>query len=655
MPSLSSQSRSELLSHLRGDQSERWRRGERVPVEQYLARHPALAGDVEALLELVQEEAAQRRHAGEQPTLDEYLGRFPQHADALRGLWGRLELTLAQARADATSPEGATAPPLPYATAPLLDLPGFQLREKLGEGGMGVVYRAHDLRLDQPRAVKVIRAGPFAAGDAHDRFNREARAVARLDHPGVVRIYTLDEHHGALYIVMEYLEGGSLQARLRQGPLPPREAAELVRRLALAVQHAHDHRVLHRDLKPGNVLLSADGAPKVTDFGLAKLLDSDDELTQSGAVMGTPAYMAPEQAEGRQADIDERTDVWALGAILYECLTGRPPFKGESRSDTLEQVRKRRPVPPHALRAEVPAGLEEVCLRCLEKRPHRRYLSAAALAADLQAWLDGRAPRVTPARRLRRLADGLRRRWPLTALAALLAAAALGAVLLLPRGGPPPAPESAPPTALPRPGEWHPLLVKEPAPLRWPAGGHNRRRFDAAAREVMLTCDELGLLGLGETDAPHYQLEVKLQQSPWVGNVGLFLGYQERPAPGGPRQDCQVLELVSEVQADQSRKWRVSWRAVTQVAGPGRPRLVERAYASSAPFAVGPGEHRLAVAVGAAGLESVSWDGKALPPLSAAAPDNPPPPGAYRGRFGLYVSNGNGVFRDAQFLFREGP
>jgi hypothetical protein len=650
MPSsLNTRSRSELLSHLRGDQSERWRRGERVPVEQYLAQHPALAGDVEALLELVQEETAQRRQAGEQPALDDYLRRFPQHADALRRLWGRLEVTLAQARAEgATSPEGATDPPLPLPAAPAPDLPGFQLREKLGEGGMGVVYRAHDLRLDQLRAIKVIRAGAFAGGESHDRFSREAKAVARLDHPGVVRIYSLGEHHGALYIVMEFLEGGSLQARLRQDPLAPREAADLVRRLALAVQHAHDNRVLHRDLKPGNVLLSANGAPKITDFGLAKLLDSDDELTQSGAVMGTPAYMAPEQAEGRQSDIDGRTDVWALGAILYECLTGRPPFKGDSRSETLEQVRKRRPVPPRALRAEVPAGLEEVCLRCLEKRAHRRYATAAQLAADLQAWLDGRSPRVPPARRLRRLGDGLRRRWPVASLAAaLLAAALVAAFLLLPRGEPPPGP--------PAPGVWHPLLAKEPVPLRWPAGMNNHKRFDAAAREVVLSSDELGLLALGETAAPHYQLVVKLQQSPWVGNVGLFFGYQDRPAEKGPGQSYQVVELSSAVQADQTRKWWVSWRTIDQLGAPGRQRQIDKAHGTSAPFDVSPGEHRLALTVGAGGLESVYWDDDKVLPRLKAAGANPPPAGAYRGRFGLYVSNGNGAFRDARFLFREGP
>jgi serine/threonine-protein kinase len=312
--------------------------------------------------------------------------------------------------------------------APALSLPGLELYEKLGQGGMGVVYRARDVRLDRPRAVKVIRRSPFGGDEARERFSREAKAVARLDHAGVVRIYALGEHEDTLYICMELLEGGSLQGRLSRGPLEVRAAADLVRQLALAVQHAHENRVLHRDLKPGNVLLTADGTPKVSDFGLAKLLDADDGLTQTGAVLGTPSYMAPEQAEGRQSEVSERTDVWALGAILYECLTGRPPFRGETRSRTLRQVTWAEPVPPRQLRAEVPADLEAVCLKCLEKRPERRYVTAAELAADLQDWLDGKPTRARPPRGPRRLLRALRRRPRAALLVGLVLLAAVGAM-----------------------------------------------------------------------------------------------------------------------------------------------------------------------------------------------------------------------------------
>jgi serine/threonine-protein kinase len=426
MPSLTPGTRTQWLSQLRADQSARWQRGERVLVEQYLTEFPVLAGDPEALLDLIHAEIIHRLQSGDRPSLDDYLRRFPAHAEAVRR-W----LLAASAGEDpkTTAPEVGTIGP---DAAPLSvpALPGFELYEKLGEGGMGVVYRARDLRLDQPRAIKVIRAGPFAGRDAHDRFEREAKAVARLDHPGVVRIYALGEHAELLYICMEFLEGGSLKARLARGPLEVRAAAGLVRQLALAVEHAHANRVLHRDLKPANVLLAADGTPKVADFGLAKLLDSNEELTHTGAVMGTPAYMAPEQAEGRPRDINVQTDVWALGVVLYECLVGRPPFKGECRSETLDLVKTQPPVALRQLRPEVPAELEAICLKCLEKEAERRYATAADLAADLQAWLDGKAPAIRPARGLRRLARGIRRRWRLTTAAAVVLLAALVAGLL---------------------------------------------------------------------------------------------------------------------------------------------------------------------------------------------------------------------------------
>jgi serine/threonine-protein kinase len=435
MPSLTPENRSRWLSELRADQRARWQRGERTPVEHYLTQHPDLAADGEALLDLIHGEVEERCAAGEKPSLDEYLARFPHHADALRRSWPQLLTTRSAApvpsgEQHSTLTENPTVAPLdePIVRPPVL--PGLALREKLGAGGMGVVYRAHDLRLDQPRAVKLIRAGPLADGSAHDRFNREARAAARLDHEGVVRIFALGEHNETLYICMEYLEGGSLQARLRQGLPPLREAADLVRRLALAVQHAHDNRVLHRDLKPANVLLTASGQPKIADFGLAKLLDAADDLTQTGAVLGTPAYMAPEQAEGRASAVGERTDVWALGTILYECLIGKPPFLGDGRSATLELVRTTPPPSLRRQRPEIPEELEAICLKCLEKQPEGRYASAERLAADLQAWIDGKPTSVRPPRGLRRLLRGVQRRWRLTTAIVLLLSVGVAAGLM---------------------------------------------------------------------------------------------------------------------------------------------------------------------------------------------------------------------------------
>ena len=650
MPSLEPESRSWLLSRLRADQSERWQRGDQVRVEAYLGQHPDLAGDGEALMALICCEVLHRLEIGEHPTLDEYLHRFPQHADNLRRLWPVWQLAPEQVpsaggHSTTTALEGQTAassgrPPT------RLSLPGLELYEQLGEGGMGVVYRARDVRLDQPRAVKIIRRGPFSGQEAQDRFNREAKAAARLDHPGVVRVYALGEHEGILYICMEYLEGGNLHVHLRHGPLEVRAAAELVRRLALAVQHAHEHKVLHRDLKPLNVLLTTEGVPKVADFGLAKLLDADDGLTQTGAVLGTPSYMAPEQAEGRQRDVNEQTDIYALGAILYECLTGRPPFKSDSRSETLELVKTQPPVAVRRLRAEVPAGLEAVCLKCLRKDPGQRYATAAELAAALQDWLDGKPWSPPGARRWRRR--------PL--LAMLGAAVLVGALLPLarrPNGDPTPPPRTAPRW---QPGVWHALLDREPRALRWPREGMGAQKaYHPGSRELMLASEGLGLIALGQTTAPRFRLAVRVRQAPWVGNIGLFFGYQDCLVDGRPAQRYQVLEVTSP-RSQMEGLLFVDWKSVLHWVPPnGVPQQINTTHRRSASCRMAPGEHVLEMTVGRQGLEAVAWDNvEVLRPVMERLP-NPPAPAAYQGQFGIFVSNGNGVFREARYLFHEGP
>jgi serine/threonine protein kinase len=278
------------------------------------------------------------------------------------------------------------AGPFPEA---LRDIEGYEVLEELGRGGMGVVYKARQTKLDRLVALKVIHGGAAANQAELGRFRNEAEATARLSHPNIVAVYEVGEQHGCPYLALEYIEGGSLAEKLDGTPLPPRPAVQLVETLAQAVQHAHAHGVLHRDLKPGNVLLAADGIPKIVDFGLARRLDVGSNATKTGAVLGTPSYMAPEQAEGKVHEFCPATDVYALGAILYELLTGRPPFKGASVLETLEQVRTLDPVDPRALQPRLPADLETICLKCLEKKPAHRYPSAEALAADLQRFLAG--------------------------------------------------------------------------------------------------------------------------------------------------------------------------------------------------------------------------------------------------------------------------
>jgi serine/threonine-protein kinase len=264
-------------------------------------------------------------------------------------------------------------------------IPGYQVLGVLGRGGMGVVYQARHLRLKRLVAVKMVLAGGHAGPDALARFRTEAEAIARLQHPNIVQVFEVGEHGALPFLSLEFCGGGSLAKKLAGTPLPPAGAAALVETLARAMQAAHAKGVVHRDLKPANVLLAEDGTPKVTDFGLAKKLDEAGQ-TVPGMVMGTPSYMAPEQAEG-QEDVGPLADVYALGAILYECLTGRPPFKAATSGDTILQVISADPVPPRQLNAGVPRDLETICLKCLQKDPARRYASAAALADDLHRFL----------------------------------------------------------------------------------------------------------------------------------------------------------------------------------------------------------------------------------------------------------------------------
>jgi serine/threonine-protein kinase len=269
-------------------------------------------------------------------------------------------------------------------------VPGFALRGKLGEGGMGIVYEAEQLALKRTVALKLIRHGGHASAELLARFRGEAEAVARLQHPNVVQVYEVGEREGLPYFAMEYVAGGSLDRKLAGTPLPPKEAAALVEPLARAMDAAHQKGVIHRDLKPGNVLLAEDGTPKIADFGLAKRLDDAGLKTASGVVMGTPSYMAPEQAQGKA--VGPLADVYALGAILYECLTGRPPFKGATTMETLMQVVGNEPVPPRQLNPQVPRDLEAICLECLAKDARQRYATARALANDLSRFLEGHVP-----------------------------------------------------------------------------------------------------------------------------------------------------------------------------------------------------------------------------------------------------------------------
>jgi serine/threonine-protein kinase len=274
--------------------------------------------------------------------------------------------------------------PSPY---PPADFGPYELIEEIGRGGMGVVYKAHQRQLDRMVAVKMILGSHLANPEQVARFYAEARAAARLQDPRVVAIHDVGQIHGQHFFAMEYMPGPSLAQMVRSGPIDPEVAARYVMEVARAVGRLHRRGVVHRDLKPSNILLDAQGQPCVTDFGLAKMLSSDGPSTRTGAIVGTPSYMAPEQAAGRSQDVGPLSDLYSLGAILYELITGSPPFEAPNPLDTLVQVIESEPTPPSRVRPELPKPLETICLKCLEKSPSARYGTADALADDLQRYL----------------------------------------------------------------------------------------------------------------------------------------------------------------------------------------------------------------------------------------------------------------------------
>jgi serine/threonine-protein kinase len=370
-----------------------------------------------------------------QATPEEVCGTCQELLPVVRERWR--QICRARAELDALLPiwPHGSPPTAPPEELPLPQVRGYEVESVLGRGGMGVVYRARHLPLGRLVALKMALAGSCAGPNERERFRREAEAVAALRHPNVVQVYDVGDADGRSYYTMELMEGGSLASKLSGAPQTARHAAALLATLAGAVQAAHEAGVVHRDLKPGNVLLTADGTPKVADFGLARRLDADERLTLSGAVIGTPSYTAPEQARGDRGAVGPRTDVYALGAILYECLTGRPPFHAGTAAATLQQVVADDPVPPRRLNPSVPRDLETVCLKCLHKEPRLRYASAAELANDLRRFERGEpiaARRVGVVGSLRKWA----RRRPaaaaiLAAVAIVAAAGAVGGWLLL--------------------------------------------------------------------------------------------------------------------------------------------------------------------------------------------------------------------------------
>ncbi len=343
--------------------------------------------DSEQALAILVTELADRASRGETVSLEETVRQYPQFETDLRELWGTIIVTNAAAKEQSRNSSLSTS----ELAIPRIELPcsfgNYVLEEEIGRGGMGIVYRATRTSDHESVAIKMILKGDFASDIDRQRFDSEAIAVAKLSHPNIIPIYEIGKHQGRSFFCMKLVQGQSLSERLARGPMPSQRAATVMAEISDAIRYAHEQGILHRDLKPSNILLDDAGKPYVADFGLAKEAEDRDSLTRSGAILGTPSYMSPEQASGNRGQVNITSDVYSLGAILYHILTGHPPFLGSSPVDTVLMVLEQDPVAPRALNRRADRRLEMIAMRCLQKPQDLRYRNAGELEDDLQAFL----------------------------------------------------------------------------------------------------------------------------------------------------------------------------------------------------------------------------------------------------------------------------
>ena len=378
----------------------------RPRVEDYFTAFPELEVSDHPPLELMREEYVARMAAGEQVDVQQFADRFPKWTPRVK----QYLLELASEKTAKATHDSRFAP---SGSATKLDdnqiLDDYEIIEQLATGGMGIVYRARQVSLNRLVALKTIRRGNFASEEEVQRFQTEAKMVATLDHPNIVPIFDVGHKDGQHYYSMALVDGESLAEQLRRGPFDAKAAAQICYELAVAIHYAHTRGIIHRDLKPSNILIDSNNKPRITDFGLAKQIQAESDLTRTGQVLGTPAFMPPEQADNARGDATERSDVYALGAVLYAMLTGRPPFQAQDPVATIREVLDSDPVLPRRLNGQIPVDLETICLQCLAKEPARRYASAEALANDLQRFIEKRPILAKPLSRPERLARWCRR------------------------------------------------------------------------------------------------------------------------------------------------------------------------------------------------------------------------------------------------------
>jgi len=555
-------------------------------------------------------------------------------------------------------------------------LGNFRILEPLGEGGMGIVFVAEDLHLQRRIAVKVMKPHIAEVALSRQRFLREARALAAVQHEHIVAIHYVGEEHNVPFLVMPLLRGESLKDRLRRTPGPTwAESTRIGREIGEGLAAMHAAGLIHRDIKPSNIWLEGDrGQVKLIDFGLARPAKITDPLTVSGALVGTPSYLSPEQASGQA--IDARSDLFSLGCVLYQMLTGKTPFSGTDLLTVLAQLANDDPKPPAALNRECPAPLSDLVMSLLSKRAEMRPSSAAAVAASLReieaspsSASHNNSQTICSTEQDRASRHQLARP-RLTARVLVMAVALLGiaaAATVLPsyfmparqqRTEQPPAADPKPtalaPPAAKTPFElgkvpplmWHNLLQTAPRDLLWQnAGGDSRRDFDPSAEVLWVQSAHQNLFSLGSVPQPGYKLQVGIRQNVWGGNVGVYFGCHPVPGEKGLDQRLQLVELRKPFNKPYFTMCR------SRILMRGHIPILETFEACTVPVGeVAGAEHMLEIEVGAYSLQRVRWSGRDLAELTQPSINAYFEPADYTGEFGVYVSRSSGVFRNARFM-----